>query len=163
MSIQSEYEEYEYSDTDDIYEQHFKAEKDIFERVGMPGISELIGDIQIGTGTNFQRHIDKLIRTPIQKFAVYVNATCRSMMSLDSNILNEEDIINIIKRAQVTEKIEYKNPTGFILGYVCTKGGIKIDEKIINIVSKHILPYLEDKSITLPDIIRYSRLWLFHE
>jgi hypothetical protein len=63
----------------------------------------------------------------------------------------------MLAQAEVVAAPEFKNPTGFVLGYWVSKTG-EIDRKALADLKPN-LPGLE-YPVRLYDVIRYARLWL---
>lgn len=96
---------------------------------------------------------------------------------IDEKHITRNDLENILEMASVTENMKYKNPVGFILGYIGTNGGklsvnsvktsSSVDKKILNElksniknINNKILPSIKDRmGIEEPDVIRYIRFW----
>jgi hypothetical protein len=145
----NEYNQYEedYENEDNI---QMEGEVNAFERVGLRNDFNMI-DLE-----NLDKK-NKLKKTPLERFYETTNAICQQLF--DKNKLSEIDIKNILENIGKIDKPEYKNATGYILGYIVSNGGNKIIKKKL-LDSEDILDNLEDKSVQIPDIIRYSRLWM---
>jgi hypothetical protein len=124
-----------------------KAERNVFERVGYT--DELF---------NISSE-DIRLRDPKTIFRIKVNAISLDIMK-NTNAINKDDIRILISKISSLKYVEFKNPTGYVLGYIVTDGGKRITKKNVDFVFKTILPTVQDKSVKEPDVIRYSRLWL---
>jgi Family of unknown function (DUF5770) len=134
-------------DTDTIY----KPERKANERVGLPGFI---------VGPNPQSRLERAMMDPLDRFRLYVDAISRALGNWDKRI-TQKDIDKMLVMAGDLDVVEYKNPTGYILGYLATGGGIKMDKDQFNYVIKNVLPHAEhQESVLPPDVIRYSRLWI---
>jgi hypothetical protein len=122
----------------------YKAEAKAFERVG--------GGL-LGTKVDKEK---KHLQDPIEKFSVTVDAISRNLANYID--LNQKDIDNMIENIGLLKNIEFKNPSGYVLGYLASKGGKKIEKSIVQNIFKNALPHTQ--GITEPDIIRYAKLWL---
>lgn len=156
---ESEQEDYDYNesdkesdtderDTDTIY----KPERKANERVGLPGFMVV---------ANPQSRLERAMMDPLDRFRLYVDAISRALGNWDKVSITQKDIDKMLVMAGDLDVVEYKNPTGYILGYLATSGGIKMDKEQFNYVIKNVLPHAEhQESVLPPDVIRYSRLWI---
>ena len=140
-----------YEEDDYVQEQEFGQERNVFERVGIR--NDFI-DIDI------DRKKSRTQKTPIERFVENTNAISLDLMN-SLNILSDADIKIILESIRLVDNPEYKNPTGFILGYFATNGGNKIDKKKL----KKTFDIIEDEKIvdttvSQADVVRYCRLWL---
>lgn len=138
----------EYGEEND-YE--MQAEVNVFERVGLPGT--MIGTSMQGHMGELQKKIDRTMQDPEERFVVYIDAISRS---LD---VQEDDITRMINTIKFVDKIGYKNPTAYVLGYLASSGGRNLDRKRITKILDSKLPSVDDKSVTPADVIRYARYW----
>ena len=151
---EDEYDEYNNQFDEEDYEKETniatEGEVNAFERVGRRNDFDLL-DIQ-----NLDKK-NKLKKTPLERFYETVNAISRQLLELHK--ISDGDIKFILENIARLDKPEYKNATGYILGYIVSGGGNKINKKkLLEVLD--ILDYLDDKSVQAPDIIRYSRLWI---
>ncbi len=99
---------------------------------------------------------------PRGRFCLKVDAICRN---IDSNCkfmsISEDQIQFLLNKSQNLKRVEFKNPTAFVLGYRATDGGVRKSAKVSgNAVWKCYSDIMNsDESIKQPDIIRYARLW----
>ncbi len=140
-----------YEEDDYVQEKEFGQERNVFERVG---IRNDFMDIYV------DKKKSRTQKTPIERFIENVNAIALDLMN-SLNIISDLDVKIILESISSVDNPEYKNPTGFILGYFATNGGVKINKKNL----KKTFDIIEeekimDNSISQPDIIRYCRLWL---
>jgi hypothetical protein len=145
-----DYEDYEdeYEDDDDYEENigNFQQSIKAWERVGF-GTSNLPDS----SGKKL-----KGIEDPIDRFKnsiISIALNFKNYINIDSS-----DIEILINNLSKLKYIHHKNPTGYVLGYIVTGGGKKINNKIIEKIKSDILPNISN--IKLEDVIRYSRLWL---
>lgn len=102
---------------------------------------------------------------PVQKFTSFVRLVAKTMSSQRYINLDNQDIQFIVSQIDKIPTPEYKNPTGFVIGYwlVSSKSKKyynKIDTRKYNKIKQNLknLEYpLEEK-----DIIRYARFWISH-
>lgn len=135
-----------------------RAEVGVWDRVALPG-NLICGAELTGNISDMQRKIRKLVQDPEQRFGCYVDAIARSLGSRSESEISATEINNMITLSSKIPKIQYKNPTAYILGYMVSKGGKEIDKKIYSNVVKTYLPHVDPKiGLTEPDIIRYARL-----
>jgi hypothetical protein len=132
----------EYGEPQNKFQESIKA----WERVGF-GTSNLLDS----SGKNL-----KGLEDPVDRFKnsiISISLNFKNYIEIDSS-----DIENLINNLDKLKYIHHKNPTGYVLGYIVTKGGKKINNKLFDQVNNDILPNLSN--IKTEDIIRYSRLWL---
>lgn len=144
----------DYNDYDEEKEDNIEMQGEVnaFERVGIGRRNEFdFIDID-----NLDKK-NKLKKTPLERFYETVNHICDKLK--EKNILAEGDIRLILDNIGNLDKPEYKNATGYILGYIVSRGD-KITKQKIFKASDILQDFLEDNSVQIPDIIRYSRLWL---
>lgn len=103
-------------------------------------------------------------QTPLGRFCLKVdavsrniNATCRGFT------ISDEQIQHLLNASQNLKRVEFKNPTAFVLGYLATDRGVRsISKDSLRSTwecYKDIRGINKDTSIKKPDIIRYARLW----
>jgi len=154
-----DYEEDEYNEYNE-YENQFEEET---ENIGMEAEVNAFERMGVRTEFNmpFMDNLDKknkLKKTPLERFYESVNGI--SLQLLEKNKLSQGDVTYILESIVKLDKPEYKNATGYILGYIVSGGGNKINKKKLLEVIELLTDFLEDKSVQAPDIIRYSRLWI---
>jgi hypothetical protein len=140
--------DYDYDDPD----KELREERNVFERVGFRD------DIDELDYFNMDEKKSRTKKTPLERFVESVNGITLDLMSKD--ILRDGDRKIILQNIQKIDRPAYKNPTGYILGYIVTGGGGDINKiqlsRMVNLIQKELL---EDKSVQPPDILRYARLW----
>jgi hypothetical protein len=135
--------DYEY-DNDNEFLDEYKA----VERAGYTSkLNELVLDINNPT--------------PDERFLVNIygvgNAVIQDVVLNNTLKLTYNDLDKILEKCQYLSNKRFKNPTAFILGYICIKDG-KIDKKIFNKISdENILNQFQEAGIQAPDILRYAR------
>jgi hypothetical protein len=80
---------------------------------------------------------------------------------------------NIYRGIDYVDNIQYKNPAGFVFGFLSTNGGKEISKKNMKFILKNIEDIIEEDtgeikeslvykefSIKPPAVIRYAKLWL---
>ena len=110
--------------------------------------------------------------TPKDRFLISADAITRSLNNkFDKLNLDEKNITEILSYTELTN-IEYKNPCGWVLGYIVSRnqsdeksGGVDIE--MLKYVIDEVLDYannsgdkLANWSVTPPDVIRYTRFWI---
>ena len=146
---EDDFDEKEFDYDDDFVsedELDFQPERNVFERVG-------IQSDKIHTGIDIEH-----IKDPFERFTVQVDAISRNLIHSGINI-SDKDIENMIDKINSISSIEYKNPTGFVLGYIASQNGNVLEKKRLEYVFKAVLPYISDESINKSDIVRYARYW----
>lgn len=94
---------------------------------------------------------------PLDRFKLKVNAISYNLK--ESNVpISKDDISVMLDKANNLDKVKYKNPSAYILGYLASSGGRNITRESVNKTSKYI-PLLLEGSVLPPDIVRYARLW----
>ena len=153
-------------------EQEFKSVFSDMERVHYSNkLSEFIpNDILLLSGSNKYKRLTKT-----QRFLISCDAIVRNLIEQIDNILLSEKDIDLILEKTRTINVEYKNPCGFILGYIVytklkTNGKFNDVEKYkkhLKYVTENILEtanYMGSNQnswgVTPPDIIRYTNLWI---
>lgn len=149
----------DYGEYEDI--QEYGEERNVFERAGPRNKLEEIAEVSIDSKT---KSID-------QRFFEIIDKTCREMIDLNMNLISENDIDILLETAKnKVPGLKFKNPIGFIYGYIVTKGGRDMKpeyaKKIIfpenerSDISKYRQQLFKNNGIEPPDIIKYGRLWL---
>lgn len=107
---------------------------------------------------------DRELQDPVQKFTSFVRSVAKKMSEDKVINLTTNDIQYILNQISKISTPEYKNPTGFVLGYWLTTS-----ETSYNSINKKRLTKLKPhlKNIEYPleekDVIRYSRFWILHD
>ena len=143
-----------YDNYDEDYEKEdiIQEEVNAFERVGGRNNFDLLDTENIDKK-------NKLKKTPLERFYETVNGVSQKL--LEENKLSEGDIKIILQTIGLLDKPEYKNATGYILGYIVSGGGLSnINKTKLFGAIELVENVLEDKSVQPPDIIRYARLWM---
>lgn len=135
----------DYSDGSDIERPRYEAEYKAFERAGAVGI---IPDKNL-----------RNIQDPLERFQTQVDGISRSLTD-NAVSITESDITKMLEKATVLNKVEHKNPTAYVLGFLASTRGSKITETSTSDVFNKILPYVKDRSVNPEDVLRYARLWL---
>lgn len=136
---------------DDEYddENMFQAERKAYERAGYGGTtSDVLG-----------LRMTKAIQDPNERFNERLNGVFGDLRNNFENItITNNDMEKLREKIESVDRIEYKNPTAYVLGYLATSGGKKIDDKILQDIFG-ILGKISDLSVKQEDVIRYCRLW----
>lgn len=167
MSDSYEEQDYGYGDDDNYGDEDkgddmYQTEIGAYERVGQAGqLHDLLSGAT--TITDMQNKLRNVNLSPRDRFIIYVDAISRRLDSEGVVNLSEADINKILEKTKLISNLEYKNPVAYILGYIATKGGTKMDRtKIMSVIEK-TLPKLGDEGgILPPDVIRYSRFWVLN-
>lgn len=149
-------------DEEYVYEEQqegrFEAEYEAFSRTAFER-AKTVEEIAAEAGIVASRRRGEIIRDPVFKFYVYVNAVFHR--------LSEEGYLPNVKREEATTVLEairnvpspqYKNPEVFVLGYSVGKSGA-INEKQF----AFLLPRLASVGnliIKPMDVLRYANLWI---
>lgn len=140
-----DYEDIEYEDRE--YLQEYKA----LERTSYhPKINDLVIDIENPTKE--------------EKFLININNVGISIINNDEfkhingRLLDYNVLGKILDEASGKTKKEFKNPSAFILGYLCLTDDKEIDKKkFLKITSTDSLEHFKDAGVTPPDVLRYAR------
>ena len=122
-----------------------------WERVVMGGAGML--------GIIPENKFERAMIDPEDRFKIYIDAISRKLSNIDNVEISETNIEKMIDKVTEVNKIAFKNPTSYVLGFLASGGGRKLNINDYNFVVKKVLPYVEDTSVLPPDIIRYSLLW----
>lgn len=146
----SDYYNYDYDDNEEYggeYEDEYDFvehnERDVYARVSEfnnPEI-ELIDNVRD----------NKLL------FPLVVQAFC--LQYIKELRLNKADIDYLIKEKDKVYKYEFKNPKAYVLGYIVSNNGKKINVDKLELVKKFLISENID-DIKTEDVIRYARLWI---
>ena len=103
----------------------------------------------------FKKKGKREIKDPIKSFKDIMSA-----VSIDLG-LSQDDISNMKNSLSKVNKIQYKNPTAYVLGYLAANRGSNDDLNKNTVISvfKRFLPRVSDASVHEADIVRYARLW----
>jgi len=107
---------------------------------------------------DLSKTINQLTTDPEERFKRHVGAIAHNMTEDNHFDISIDDRNTMCRHASNLDKVKYLNATAYILGYVITHGGKKIDEKIMQKVFEK-LRYLTDDSVKPPDVVRYARYW----
>lgn len=131
-------------------EEEYIPEFAAFERVGLPG------DALIGMSYNQFTKTDKF-----DMFIINVDKIGREIISNNQGTLSYSDIEYLVNKARVIPKIEFKNPTAYILSYIITESGRTLPTTSkVNQVYRRVLQQLSTKDdVERTDLVRYSRYW----
>ena len=102
-------------------------------------------------------------QTPLGRFCLRVDAISRNIdSSCNGFVIPHNQIQTLLERSQSLHRVQFKNATAFVLGYLATAKGNKVITKtaLNNVWACYeSIAGIKDSSITKPDIIRYARLW----
>jgi hypothetical protein len=134
----------------DDYDDEFLDEYKAVERAGYTSkLNELVNDINNPSAE--------------ERFLVNIFGVGNSIIQ-DKQLnytlkLTYDDLNNILDKTQYLINKKFRNPTAFILGYLCVKIG-KIDKETFDkITHENILSEFKDAGIQPPDVLRYARFW----
>jgi len=126
-------------------EGELRAEVNVFDRIGG------VGDLMITS--------DLLSQDPTDRFKLKVNAISRELNNNRHINLGEEDIKILIEKVIIIKEkgfnIDFINPTAYILGYIVSMGGQKIEKTIVDLMFANVLKLV--LSVSKADVIRYAR------
>lgn len=130
-------------------EVQYEAERGAFDRTGWGGAAALLDTFSGDKGK---------IKDPVERFAVTVDAISRHLNSSGVVSIDENDIVRMLDRVRNVPYVTKKNPSAYVLGYVASGGGRRIDSKAVERIFSKALSEVAD--VNRPDVIRYARLWL---
>jgi len=134
----------------------FKAEADSYTRVSGGGkLAELLS----GGVSVLDKERRRKDMSPEDRVLIAIDAIARKLTTERYINLSEANINSILERIMIVPFMKYKNPLGFILGFVASKEGTKITKESFDNVVK-ILPKIEEEGVTKEDVLRYARLWV---
>ena len=119
------------------------------------------GGLPVDMGNNIKeltRNINQLVTEPVDRFKSYVGAISHKMTEDNIFDVSIKDRNAMCLKANNLDKIKYLNPTAYIIGYIVTNGGKKIDKKLLK-KSFTKLNLLTDDSVKPADVVRYARYW----
>lgn len=100
-----------------------------------------------------------MVIDPVDRFKKYVGAISYKMNEDDIFVISTQDRNAMCLKANNLDKIKYLNPTAYIIGYIVTGGGKKINKKLLT-ESFTKLDYLTDDSVKPADVVRYAKYWV---
>jgi hypothetical protein len=106
-----------------------------------------------GGGLALHRNKGDIIKDPLQRFYIYVDAIVRQLKQTKVIDITANEIAVIVNAIPNLKNANYKNPTAFVLGYTVSRKGI-IDLSAV----RGKLSSLENPVREI-DVIRYANLW----
>lgn len=146
MSSNDDDGDFEYED-----EQKYIPGMDAFDRVG-PG-----GNLFPGGPMH---PIDRAMQDPLERFQIQVDAISRNLNNWDGIDISEQMITKMVETARMLNVVKHKNAASYVLGFLASHGGGKIDKKGVDFVIAKVLPHVQEEHVLPPDVIRYARLWV---
>lgn len=139
-------------------EPEMMAEIGAYERAGPPGA---LGTslIKSGTMAEIRKQLIKEISNPEERLRIFVDAISRKLNGEDIVRITQEDIDTMLEKIPTIPKAKYKNPSAYILGYLASRGGKKLDPSHVKKIIRTILPHLQDSGVEPADVVRYARFW----
>ena len=132
-----------------------------FDQQMHSSITDECGGLPIYMGDNMTeltRNLYQLVSDPVNRFKSYVGAISYKMSEDNIFDVSIKDRNAMCLKANNLDKIKYLNPTAYIIGYIVTNGGKKIDKKLLK-KSFTKLNLLTDDSVKPADVVRYARYW----
>lgn len=147
---EDEFREDEFSEDDIFSQEIFAPEIGAYDRVA--------GEIEHDIPKTKQEIINQ---DPLSKFKRQITAICIEIREYENPVINK--IIpyseTLVHFAKYLDKINFKNPYAYILGYIASDGGKEITKINFNNALKVCESMNDDIGVSKPDIIRYARLW----
>ena len=178
---EGEDQEYDYGEDFGEEEQKFEPTFKDTQRVGKTGKTTIgkgkIADIEKelekrGRKDNPKLYFRDLVEAIIRKISTY-QGDDYSYGKLKKYIDNFPNLDNIYRGIDFIDNIQYKNPAGFVLGFLSTNGTNEILKKNIKFILENIEDIIVEEtgeikesliykefSIKPPAVIRYAKLWL---
>jgi len=130
-------------------------EQKAFERAGPMGkLSELLSVSYDPSNPK------KGTLSPEDRFLIAVDALSRKISEESRLKLSQEDINDMLERSRTLKNMRYKNPAAYILGYLASKGGSRLDVRDFQEVVEEVLPLVSATNGVEPaDVLRYARMW----
>lgn len=139
-------------------EGRFEAGYEAFTRTEFER-NKTVEEIAAEAGIVAMRRRGEVIRDPVFKFYVYVNAVVHRFIDEDyTPYVKHDEVTRILESIRKVQSPQYKNPEAFVLGYSIAKSG-SINEKQLAYVIKK-LPSIDNVVIKPMDLLRYANLWL---
>ena len=127
----------------------------VFARPEFSHIETLFPDQQYGMGfENVYKKLFKSNLSDIDKFHIIMGISLSKINRIFE--LSEQDMDILIDQSYKINKVRFKNPICYILGY-CLIQNKNISMNRLNTVIKNIGKF---NDITVEDVIRYARYWL---
>lgn len=153
--------DYSRNEGDDGDDGEFPNMEASFDQQMHSSVADECGGLPINMGNNMSeltKNINQLVTDPLDRFKSYLGAISHRMTEDDIFNISVKDRNDMCLKANNLDKIKYLNPTAYIIGYVVTNGGKKIDKKLLkNSFTK--LDLLTDDSVKPADVVRYARYW----
>jgi len=143
---------------DDYGDVEYKAEADAYERTGPGGkLAEMVSGAMLG---DMQKSLAREAISPEDRFLIFTDAIARRINADHIATVSEADITILLEKTVQIPGLRYKNPVAYIMGFLASKGGQKLERETVLYVIDHILPRMGDEGgVTAPDVIRYARYW----
>ena len=125
---------------------------------------EQVTMISLGQGINLRNRLEVSLLSAAKRFEALLGKAFNELVEYNRNMFNleAEDNTTLATKYEKFPDIAYKNPYGFILGYItackyskATYMGVK---KMLEQYRK--VPILIENGIEDADIVRYTRYWL---
>ena len=130
-------------------EEEYVPEFAAFERVGLPG------DALVGITYNQFTKTDK-----IDMFIINVDKIGREINERHPGTLSYSDIEYLVDKSRSIPKIEFKNPTAYILSYIITESGrTQPTLSRLNQVYRILQNISTKDDVEKVDLLRYSIYW----
>jgi hypothetical protein len=134
-------------------------ERAAFERAGVPRVFEILRTMIDSSGKigkkleDLNRKIFRMTLSNEDKFKIFMSIFYQRFK--EQLNLTDQNLDELVLLMEKTEHIETKNPFAFVLGYYVISGK-KISKIKFENVRKNVIDYVDE--VTLPDVIRYSKL-----
>lgn len=133
------------------------------QNYNMLGTSLRCANLRVGAGKDeIRRNAFATSNDPYTIFACTVESIFKSILkeNADGHVsgIDADFLDDMTTLSDHMEKVELKNPTAYILGYIAFTIDGELTLKSFNHVVNDILPLVSDKSVKPIDIVRYARL-----
>ena len=127
-----------------------RLEFSAFERMGIPGT------LQVPVITNMRKATD------LERFTEFTNSIALNIVNDFNRFLFSGDVTNILNKIEKIDNTKYKNPLGYVLGYIVSNGTGNINRESLEKVFSKLDKFNElypTANIKKADVIRYGRYW----
>ena len=146
----------DYSDDGDDIKQ--VAERDVYYRAGQTDPFDSMFERPIPADENERK---KWMRGLTKKERFFYELKVRVVPECSELFDTTIDRALIVEKSKNIPGLGYKNPWGFILGFISSKGGREVSRTGLENTFEKLPVHIKDNiGITTADILRYSRYWV---
>lgn len=137
-----------------------EKEEDLFQYEEPRYMDEINAFERAGVGSMANTSL-KNVSNPIEAFRLRLSGVFNKVKR--QSMLTEGDLAVMLEPIAIIENIKFKNPAGYLVGYIASEKGTRITEKGFK-AAFDLLDIINDvKTMILspPDIIRYAVFWIY--